>query len=189
MIFDTAEATMWDLVQRHTGRVGYQRGVKAKGLSAGVPVIDCSGWVSVLLTNAMRAENLAAGRTVFNADDIKALQGWSDRIIQEIETRTGFVLEGKEISVLSLPRCATIGLKMGAPEWASNYPRPRGITHIVQIVRRPEDDVPFVSESFGGSIPPGVNLTSLDKWLALSEPHRLAGEMWAVDPFRLAMKS
>jgi hypothetical protein len=43
----------------------------------------------------MRAENEAAGRAVFGAEDVEALQVWSDRIIQEIETRTGFVLEGR----------------------------------------------------------------------------------------------
>ena len=115
MTFETAETTMWRLVQLYTGRVGYQRGVKSEGLSADPPVIDCSGWTRLLLTQAMRAENEAAGRAVFGAEDVEALQAWSDRIIQEIETRTGFVLEGREITALSLPRCATIGLKMGNP--------------------------------------------------------------------------
>ncbi|WP_213768646.1 hypothetical protein [Caballeronia sp. dw_19] len=189
MTFETAETTMWRLVQLYTGRVGYQLGVKSEGLSADPPVIDCSGWTRLLLTKAMRAENEAAGRAVFGAEDVEALQVWSDRIIQEIETRTGFVLEGREITALSLPRCATIGLKMGDPSWASNHPRPRGITHIVQVVRRPEDDAPFVSESFGGSVPPGISLTPLGEWLALSQPRLRAGEMWAVDPFRLPSKN
>jgi hypothetical protein len=189
MTLNAGEMTMWRLVQLYTGRVGYQRGVKSDGLSAAPPVIDCSGWTRLLLTKAMRAENEAAGRAVFGADDVEALRVWSDRIIQEIETRTGFVLEGREITALSLPRCATIGLKMGEPAWASNHPRPRGITHIVQVVRRPEDDAPFVSESFGGSVLPGISLTPLGEWLALSQPHLRAGEMWAVDPFRLASKN
>jgi hypothetical protein len=136
----------------------------------------------------MRAENEAAGRAVFCADDVEALQGWSDRIIQEIETRTGFILEGQQITVLRLPRCATIGLKIGEPAWAKNHPRPRGITHIVQVVRRPEDEAPFVSESFGGSVPPGIRLTPLGQWLARARRHLHAGEIWAVDPFRLASK-
>ena len=189
MTFETAETTMWRLVQLYTGRVGYQRGVKSEGLSADPPAIDCSGWTRLLLTQAMRAENEAAGRAVFGAEDVEALQAWSDRIIQEIETRTGFVLEGQEITALSLPRCATIGLKMGEPAWASNHPRPRGITHIVQVVRRPEDDAPFVSESFGGSVSPGISLTPLGEWLALSQPRLRASEMWAVDPFRLSSKN
>ncbi|CAE6824971.1 hypothetical protein R69888_06291 [Paraburkholderia haematera] len=189
MTLSAGEMTMWRLVQLYTGRVGYQRGVKSDGLTAHPPVIDCSGWTRLLLTEAMRAENEAAGRAVFGADDVEALQVWSDRIVQEIETRTGFVVEGRQISALSLPRCATIGLKMGDPAWASNYPRPRGITHIVQVVRRPEDDAPFISESFGDSVSPGINLTPLGDWLALSQPHLRANEVWAVDLFRLASKN
>ncbi len=78
---------------------------------------------------------------------------------------------------------------MGEPAWASNHPRPRGITHTAQVVRRPEDDAPLVSESFGRSVSPGISLTPLGEWLALSQPHLSAGEMWAVDPFRLAHKT
>ncbi len=117
-----------------------------------------------------------------------ALQAWSDRIIQEIETRTGFILEGPEITVARLPRCATIGLKLGEPAWATNYPRPRSITHVVQIVRRPQDGAPFVSEAFGGAVPPGIRLTPVAEWLASAHPRLLASEAWAVDPFRLATK-
>ncbi|WP_322012614.1 hypothetical protein [Paraburkholderia sp. J12] len=189
MSLTTGEMTMWHLVQRYTGRVGYQRGLKSEGLSADPPVIDCSGWTRLLLTSAMQAENESAGRAVFGADVVAALQVWSDRIIEEIATRTGFILEGREITTLNLPRCATLGLKMGEPRWASNHPRPRGITHIVQVVRHPEDNASFVSESFGGSVPPGIRLTPLEAWLALSQRHLDAGEVWAVDPFLLASKS
>src|SRR5689334_16891259 len=122
--------TMWRLVQRYTGKVGYRRGVKSEGLTADPPVIDCSGWARVLLAQGMQAANEVAGRAVFRTDDVQALQAWSDRMIQEIETRTGFILEGPDITDVSLPRCAAIGLKMGEPAWANNYPRPRGITHI-----------------------------------------------------------
>ncbi len=180
---------MWRLVQLYTARVGYQRGVKSEGLSTNPPVIDCSGWVGLLLTKAMQAENEATGRKVFSADGVQVLQGWSDRIIHQIEIRTGFILEGPCITAQTLPRCATIGLKMGEPAWANNHPRLRGITHIAQVVRRPEDDAPFISESFGGSVRPGIGLTPLADWLALSEPHLYASEMWAVDPFRLAAKN
>ena len=58
-----------------------------------------------------------------------------------------------------MPRCATIGLKMGEPEWATNHPRLRGITHIAQIVRHPEDDAPFVSEAIGVASE-GIRLTA-----------------------------
>ena len=41
-------------VELYTGRVGHRRGVKPEGLSADPPVIDCSGWVGVLFTQAMK---------------------------------------------------------------------------------------------------------------------------------------
>ncbi|MGQ7937992.1 hypothetical protein [Paraburkholderia sp. D1E] len=190
MAFEAGEAAMWRLVQRYTGRVGYRRGVKSEGLSANPPVIDCSGWTALLLTEALQAENETAIRgaaicRVFAVDNIQALHTWSDRIVHEIEHRTGFILQGAGITAHTLPRCATIGLKMGEPAWAVNHPRPRGITHIVQIVRCPEDDAPFVSESFGGSVAPGISLTPLAEWLARSQPHILANEVWVVDAFRM----
>jgi hypothetical protein len=185
MIFATAEMTMWRLVQRYTGRVGYQRGVKSEGLSMSPPVIDCSGWVGVLLMQAMQAENEAVHHTLFRADDMHALQTWSDRIIHELETRTAFILAGRDITARSLPRCATIGLKMGEPAWATNHPRIRGITHIVQVVCRPEDGAQFVSESFGSAMAPGISLTPLDAWLHQTQSRFDAAEAWAVDPFRL----
>jgi hypothetical protein len=144
--FRAAETAMWQLVQRYTGRAGYERGVKSEGLERAPLVIDCSGWTGLLLTRAMQAENEAAGRAVFGTDQMRAVDSWSDRIILEIEQRTGFILEGPEITAASLPRCATIGLKIGEPAWATNHPRPRGITHIVQIVRRPEDDAALISD-------------------------------------------
>ncbi|MCP3725327.1 hypothetical protein M3I53_19735 [Paraburkholderia sp. CNPSo 3272] len=186
MTLSTAETAMWRLVQRYTGRVGYRRGAKAEGLLESPPVIDCSGWTGLLLTEAMCAENDASGHIVFSDPDIRAMQAWSDRIIQEIAVRTGYILAGSEINACSLPRCATIGLKMGAPGWAANHPRVRGVTHIVQIVRRPEDDVPFVSESFGDPVRPGISLMSLADWLVRSQPLVQAEALWAVDAFRLA---
>ena len=186
MTFEAGEAAMWRLVERYTGRVGYQRGVKSEGLSANPPVIDCSGWTALLLTQALHAENEATARMVFAANDIEALHVWSDRIVHEIERRTGFILQGAEVTAHTLPRCATIGLKIGDPAWAINHSRPRGITHIVQIVRRPEDDAPFVSEAFGGLVAPGISLTPLAEWLGRSQPRIRANEVWAVDAFRMA---
>jgi hypothetical protein len=185
--FLAAERAMWQLVQRHTGHVAYQRGVKAEGLLADPPAIDCSGWTALLLTEGMVAENSLTSREVFSTDDIAALRTWSDRIIGEIEARTGFILAGRQIDETSLPRCATIGLKMGTPAWAVNHPRPRSITHIVQLVRRPEDDAPFVSEAIGVE-PAGIRLTALGDWLAAWRPQIEAGEAWAVDPFGLARR-
>ena len=185
MKFEAAEATLWQLVQRYTGRVGYRRGVKSEGLSASPPVIDCSGWAALLLSRALQAQNEAAGRTLFVAGDIAALHAWSERIIDQIARRTGFLLQGTAITYDALPRCPTIGLKIGNPAWAVNHPRPRGLTHIVQVVRRPADDAPFVSESFDGSLA-GIRLSPLAQWLAHAQPVLAADEAWAVDAFRLA---
>jgi hypothetical protein len=176
---------MWRLVQRYTDRAGYKRRVKSEGLAADPPVIDCSGWVGLLLKEAMEAENEAAGRAVFANDDVAAMRAWSDRIIAEIETRTGFIINGPEVPAGNLPRCATIGLKLGEPTGMADHPRPRGITHIAQVVRRPEDDAPFVSEAIASAVPPGIRLMPLMDWLALMRSRIRADEFWAVDPFRL----
>jgi len=174
---------MWQLVERYTGRVGYKGGVKAEGLSADPPVIDCSGWVSLLLSTAMESINGGCGRNVFGRDEIAALCTWSDRIIQGIETRTGNILEGNEIAAVDLPRYATIGLRQGGGAWAQNHPRPRGITHIVQVVLRPVDRAPFVSEAQGWAEPHGIRLLPLSDWLNMTRAYLKAGESWAVDPF------
>src|SRR5215218_3569550 len=186
MPLSAAEEEMWRLVQRYTGRVGYGRAVKDEGLEACPPVIDCSGWVGFLLRRAMQVANAAAGRTVVALDDVAALQGWSEKIITEIERRTGFVISGAALRGRELPRCATVGLKLGEPAGMANHPRPRGITHIAQVIRRPEDDAPFVSESIGSAVSPGIRLMPLMDWLALMQPRVRADEFWIVDPFRLA---
>jgi hypothetical protein len=121
--FRAAEAAMWRLASQYTGRVGYRRSVKFEGLAADRPLIDCSGWVALLLTKGMEEENIAAGRLMFALDDMGALRTRSDRIIAEIETRTGFILNGQEITPESLPRCATLGVELGEPAWADNHQR------------------------------------------------------------------
>jgi hypothetical protein len=182
LLMDAAGAAMWQLVERYTGSVGYKGGVKAEGLADNPPVIDCSGWVSLLLSAAMRAVN-DCEREMFSPDDIAKVFTWSDRIIQEIEARTGRILEGHEIVCAILPRYATIGLQQGGGAWAQNHPRPRGITHIVQIVRRPSDGAPFVSESQGWAAPHGLRLLPLDDWLEMTGEYLKTGGSWAADAF------
>jgi len=176
---------MWDLVQRYTGRVGYQRGAKASSLETDPPVIDCSGWVALLLTEAMKAENAAAGEQVFRAADVAACNAWSDRIIQEIQARAPALLQGRDIMLRNLPRNATIGLNEGYFAWQENHPRPRGINHIVQVVRHPEDQAPLVSESYPAG-QGGISLTPLADWLESKREFIQAGKAWAVDPFAMA---
>jgi hypothetical protein len=180
---DEAGAAMWRLVQRYTGRVSYKGGAKREGLEANPPVIDCSGWVALLVSSGMRAANHSSGAELFSSRDIAAIDTWSDRLIQEVETRTGFILEGNKITLTDLPRYGTIGLKQGGGDWAKNHPRPRGITHVVQVVRNPDDDTPFVSEAQGWSQPFGLRLMPLVEWLHVTNAHLRLGESWAVDPF------
>src|SRR5215470_304847 len=98
ILLQAAEERMWVLVRQYTSRTGYQRGVKGSGLQADPPMIDCSGWVALLLTEAMQAQNASAGRDVFASADIAACNAWSDRIILEIEARTPLLLKGPEIT-------------------------------------------------------------------------------------------
>jgi hypothetical protein len=181
-LLDAAGVAMWRLVERYTGNVGYRGGVKAEGLVAIPPVIDCSGWVSLLLSTGMRAVN-DCGQERFTTNDIAKVFSWSDRIIQEIEALTGAILEGNQIAREVLPRFATVGLRQGGGDWAKNHPRLRGITHIVQIVGSPTDGALFVSESQGWAEPPGLRLVPLTDWLDSTSEYLKAGESWAVDAF------
>jgi hypothetical protein len=45
--------------------------------------------------------------------------------------------------------------------WETNFPRTRGINHVVQVVLRPGDQMSFVSESIGPDDKGGVRLTPL----------------------------
>jgi hypothetical protein len=181
-----AEARMWELVEQYTGRVGYQRGTKVVGLDASPPVIDCSGWVGLLLSSAMQAQNADAGKDTFDNADIAACIAWSDRIILEIEVRTSKPLVGSDITTATLPKNATIGLNIGDFGWETNFPRTRGINHIVQVVHRPADLMPFVSESIGPDNKGGVRLTPLAAWLRNFDRFIAVGKAWAVDPFAMA---
>lgn len=174
---------MWALVNRHTGRVGYKGGTKAAGLDADPPVIDCSGWAALLLSAGMEAANRAAAIELFASDDVAAVHTWSDRMIEELERRSGWILQGDEITFDMLPSYATIGLQQGGGAWAKNHPRPRGITHVVQVVRRHDDGAPFVSEAQGWSEPHGLRLMPLAAWLDVTQAYIKCGEAWAVDAF------
>lgn len=182
---DAAGDAMWALVQRYTDHVGYKGGAKSSGLNEKPPVIDCSGWAAVLLSADMAAANIKAGCCLFTGDDAAAVDTWSDRLIENLERRSGFVLIGEQISVDALPPYATIGLQQGGGAWAKNRPRPRGITHVVQVVRRPGDRAPYVSEAQGMSQPYGLRLLPLSEWVARTHDYLKPGMAWAVDPFVL----
>ena len=179
----TAGTAMWHLVERHTGHVGYKGGAKPEGLQATPPVIDCSGWTALLLETGMRAANAVASNEAFNGRDLAAIHTWSDRMIEVLECRSGAILEGDRINIDTLPPYATIGLRQGGGAWAANHPRPRGITHVVQIVRHPGSDAPFVSEAQGWAEPRGLRLMPLTDWLRSTQPYLKVGKAWAVDAF------
>lgn len=113
------------------------------------PRLSAGPRVALLLKAGMAAANREAGSTLFKDADAAAFHTWSDRMIENLERRCGFVLSGEQITVGTLPPYATMGLQQGGGAWAKNHPRPRGITHIVQVVHRPGDRAPFVSEAQG----------------------------------------
>ena len=180
-----AGCAMWDLVERYIGKVGYKGGAKADKLQASPPVVDCSGWIALLLVTGMQAANTVAGRETFNADDLAAVQTWSDRMIEVLGSWSGTILEGDHIRCDALPSYATIGLQQGGGAWAANHPRPRGITHVVQIVRDPNSGASLVSEAQGWAKPYGLRLLPLTEWLQLTQPFLKTGKAWAVDPFAM----
>jgi hypothetical protein len=180
---DASGAAMWALVNRYTGRVEYKRGTKAAGLDADPPSIDCSGWAALLLSTGMEAANRAVGTERFGRDYVAAIDTWSDRMIEQIERRSGWLLEGEEITLDTLPPYTTVGLRQGGGAWANNHPRSRGITHVVQVLRRLSDGAPFVSEAQGWSEPYGLRLMPLADWLDVTRAYIKRGEAWAVDPF------
>lgn len=180
---DASGAAMWALVERYTGRVAYKGGVKAQGLDQEPPVIDCSAWAALLLSTGMAAANRTAARPLFSDADFAAVHTWSDRMIENLERRSGFVLTGNQITVSTLPCYATIGLQQGGGAWAKNHPRPRGITHVVQVVHRPGDRAPYVSEAQGMTQPYGVRLLPLAEWIDRTQDYLKRDVAWAVAPF------
>jgi len=163
--------------------VRYKGGTKAAGLNADPPAIDCSGWTALLLASGMKAANSAAINAVFSSDEMAAVSTWSDHMIEVLERQSGWVLEGGEITADALPAFATLGLQQGGGAWANNHPRPRGITHVVQLVQRPGDGARFVSEAQGWAEPYGLRLLPLETWLDVTRAYILPGKVWAVNAF------
>lgn len=180
---EAAGEAMWALVDRYTGHVRYKGGAKAADLDAEPPVIDCSGWAALLLASGMKAVTSSAGGAVFSSDDIAAVNTWSDQMIEVLKRQSGWMLEGGEITAAALPPFATIGLQQGGGTWANNRPRPRGITHVVQLVQRPRDGARFVSEAQGWVKPPGLRLLPLEDWFDVTRDYMTPGKAWAVDAF------
>lgn len=174
---------MWDLINCYTGQVSYIGGTKAAGLERDPPVIDCSGWTALLLESGMKAANLAADEAVFSGDEMAALSTWSDQMIEVLEHQSGWILEGGDITGDALPAFATIGLQQGGGAWANNHPRPRGITHVVQLVQRPSDGARFISEAQGWIEPYGLRLLPLESWLDMTRAYLSPGKAWAVNAF------
>ncbi len=174
---------MWALVDRYTGHVRYKGAAKAAELDAEPPVIDCSGWAALLLAAGMKAVDSSAGVEVFRDDEIAAVDTWSDNMIEVLWQQSGWMLAGGDITAEALPPFATIGLQQGGGAWANNRPRPRGITHVVQLVRRPRDGARFVSEAQGWAKPAGLRLLPIEEWFDVTRAYIAPGKAWAVDAF------
>ena len=180
---DASGAAMWTLVTQYTGRVGYRGGTKENGLNSDPPAIDCSGWAAFLLSAGMEAANRVGAAELFEPEEIAAVHTWSDQMIENLQRRSNWILEGDEIALDTLPPYATIGLRQGGGAWALNHPRPRGITHVVQVVKRIDNGAPFVSEAQGWAEPYGLRLAPLAAWLDLTRAYIKRGEAWAVNAF------
>ncbi len=182
-LLEASGEAMWALVDRYTGNVRYKGGVKEAGLGADPPVIDCSGWVAMLLACGMKAANSSANSDIFSANDIGAVDTWSDHMIEVVNRQSGWMLEGGDITADALPAFATIGLQQGGGAWANNRPRPRGITHVVQLIQCPHDGERFVSESQGWAEPYGLRFMPLANWLSVTRAYIAPGKAWAVNAF------
>ena len=127
-LLDFAGAAMWDLVERYTGKVGYRGGVKADGLDATPPVIDCSGWVSLLLSTGMKAVN-DCGREKFGINDIANVFFWSVSHYSGNPGTDGHYSRRRPNSTRKSSRFATVGLRQGGGDWAKITPGPGHHSH------------------------------------------------------------
>jgi hypothetical protein len=183
---------LWDLTSQAAGKVSYMLGHKQKNLviNNGVVAegsIDCSGWVYFLHSQAAAAVNAVAGaEKVFSPEAIFCVNDSSDGIIHVIAKQTGRKLTGREVSMSSLREGMMIGIDFGVHNWENNVHRVYGIDHIVQVMRNPDTQDLYItqSSSSGG----GVNRIGLKSWLDARDSAGLldSGRVHAVDPLWLA---
>lgn len=123
--------------------------------------IDCSGWVGFLINTDMSNVNAYLGREVFKRDDrTSQTADGAAEIIKKIESKTGFLLTGNEISKDILREGMIIGEDNGPKGFDRG--RYKDIDHIVAVVKNPNTGELMISQS--ASSKGGVSLITVDKY-------------------------
>jgi len=130
--------------------------------------IDCSGWVGFLVNSDMNNVNKYLGREVFKRNEYTSQDfDGAAEIIRKIESRTGFLLKGSDITKDSLREGMIIGedngpsidRRTGKIRDAGRY---KGIDHIVAVVKNPNTGELMISQS--ASSKGGVSLITVDQY-------------------------
>lgn len=146
--------------------------------------IDCSGWVGTLVNNAMTEVNQKEQKEIFSkADRVNLKSQNAASIIHKFEKSSGVMLAGDQVTKASLKEGMIIGEDNGkqydknGKQWdAGNY---KGIDHITMVVRDPKTGELMISQSHGGKRDNGVDLMSVDKYLA--GKHAKGTHLYATD--------
>lgn len=146
--------------------------------------IDCSGWVGTLVNSAMTEINQKEQKVIFSkADRVNLGSQNAASIIHKFEKSSGIMLAGDQITKASLKEGMIIGEDNGkqydknGKQWdAGNY---KGIDHITMVVRDPKTGELMISQSHGGKKDNGVDLMSVDKYLA--GKHAKGTHLYATD--------
>ena len=180
--FASVNQVLWDMTTAYAGKISY--GFGNKNIATGS--IDCSGWVGLITSKAFDEVNTAsAPQTVFAKSAYRVLDTHSDGIITGIEAHTGRVLKGPQVILAALREGMLIGCNFGQHSWElGTPPRVYGIDHIVQVVRDPDDDKLYITQSSDSGH--GVNRVVLADWLTQYKGLVDSGRMYAVDPFAMA---
>ena len=127
--------------------------------------VDCSGWV-VHLQNATMAEiNQKSQSEIFTrADRFSLHNDAASTIVQKAATRSGMLLEGKDVNAANLREGMIIGEDNGQKSWDRG--RFKGIDHIAMVIRNPATGALMISQSSFGK---GVNMMAVDEYLKTKE--------------------
>jgi len=130
--------------------------------------IDCNGWVNILTSSTFEEINNDVGKTIFDENAFKTLNGSSHDIISNICNITG--LENPN----NLKEGMLIGVSVGDYAWCKGRVKKgsqvnKNISHIAQVIKDTDNNL-VISESVGIK---GVSISSLDKWLQKFSKHSL----------------
>ena len=124
--------------------------------------IDCSGWVAYLQDKTLKEANTYLGQEIFTKADLKLNDSGAAYQIDAIAKDTGILLTGDKVTKDALKEGMIIGEDNGAKDFDKG--RPRGIDHIVQVVKDPKTGELMISQSHGGK-GGGVDLMPVDQYL------------------------